>query len=76
MKTVPPDAVNGRSVFLISPTGTDAWRVTVHRPGMVEETIHATSRAEACRLSRRLTDAGLIGFIEEHTPWTTPRPSP
>ncbi len=41
-----------------------AWMVTVHRDtSALVEIIPAVTHAEAIRLSRRLSDAGLVGFV-------------
>lgn len=67
---VPPRAVEGIHSYTIAPAGPDAWRVTVHRLGTVDEPIPAATRAEACRLARPLSDAGMLGIIRETAPWT------
>lgn len=58
-------STDGKSTFLVAGCGT-AWQVIVHRRGLVEETFPAATRAEACRLARRLSESGLVGFIEEN----------
>ena len=72
---VPPGRpLNGQSDFVIAPAE-GGWQVTIHRRGRIQETIPAASRAEACRLARTLSDAGLVGFIQELSAWA-PRGGP
>ena len=62
-KWAPPVEVVTSSHYRIAPAGESSWMITVNRSGTLTETIPAGSFPEAVRLSRRLSDNGLIGYI-------------
>jgi hypothetical protein len=59
-----PVEVVTHSHYRIAPAN-GSWSITVNRSGTLPEVTLATTRAEAIRRTRRLSDSGLIGYIGE-----------